>query len=135
MATIKRPLGAPEGETSPAELFATYKATHPSETFSPPEGLTPPPEETLSMPPSSSPTPLGPGSFALPGQASTAAPFRTPSFMENRFVGGGSPNPLPVGSLPGGAPLSPSAVGGTQGPENIDPELLRQLFGGLLRRR
>lgn len=100
-------------------------------TEGPPEAI--PAQPPPSMPPArpapapggTTATPLGAGTFAAPGTAS-AAPFRSLDFLNNRQVSGAGGPEDQVGQVPGGAPLGAAPT------QNLDPEMIRRIFGSIM---
>lgn len=121
--------------------------TEPMPGDTPPEKAPKPPKPPMPEPAgkgTTTATPLGAGTFQLPGSVG-AAPFRTADFLRNRFVAGSGAasdiGPLGRGIAPvaGGGPGMPpggdiSAPAGPGGEEQLplDPELLRQLYARIL---
>lgn len=110
-----------EGEAGSSQ--GSFAGTSPiaSPTEAPPEPMSP---ERPEMPPAggTSATPLGAGTFALPGEAG-AMPFRTTEFLTNRNIGGTPErDPRLLGMQPGGAPVE----------SQLPPDELRRIFGRAL---
>jgi len=89
-------------------------------------------------PPAPAPGALAPGTSLTPGASGAAlAPFRTPNFLTNRFVGGGGPMRFGPGAPLSAVGTSFPAGGGGQpgGPGAERPEdMLQRIMVALGRR-